>query len=111
MLTNSSRILVIVASGFLSGCSCPGSGERARPVTALAQIDSFRVALVAYKLDVGEYPTTKAGLGALRSNIDNREGWAGPYLRLDVPLDPWGIPYAYRCCDAKGEAEISAPKQ
>ena len=23
--------------------------------------------------------------------------WEGPYLDKDVPLDPWGKPYHYRC--------------
>lgn len=53
-------------------------------------------ALMAYRLNMGGYPTTDQGLAALRtapSNAGNR--WKGPYLKKD-PLDPWGNPYQYR---------------
>ncbi|WP_255567916.1 type II secretion system major pseudopilin GspG [Ruficoccus sp. ZRK36] len=53
-------------------------------------------ALMAYRLNMGGYPTTDQGLAALRtapSNAGNR--WKGPYLKKE-PVDPWGNPYQYR---------------
>ncbi len=65
---------------------------------AKAGIAAFETALDAYSLDVGMYPTTNEGLQALRyppADIPNPTAWAGPYLKRDIPLDPWNRPYIY----------------
>lgn len=63
---------------------------------AKAQIDAFSKALDAYRLDVGTFPTTGEGLGALRAQPGSAQGWRGPYLGKAIPADPWGKPYVYR---------------
>jgi general secretion pathway protein G len=66
--------------------------------TARSQLEIFAVALDAYRLDTGNYPTTEQGLAALRTRplaVDAPPGWRGPYLRKTIPLDPWGRPYVY----------------
>jgi general secretion pathway protein G len=78
--------------------------DTAQDATARAQIEMLGAALDAYRLDNGRYPTTQQGLSALRSapSSDPRpRNWRGPYLRRDVPLDPWDNPYVYR---SPGEA-------
>lgn len=69
----------------------------ANVTAARSQIETLAVALDAYRLDVGAYPTTEEGLTALRVAPTGAEarGWRGPYLRKSVPLDPWGHPYVY----------------
>jgi general secretion pathway protein G len=63
---------------------------------AKIQIESFSSALDLYYLDLGRYPTTNEGLGALTQG-NNAPGWNGPYLRGGVvPNDPWGHSYVYR---------------
>jgi general secretion pathway protein G len=63
---------------------------------AKIQIESFSSALDLYYLDLGRYPTTSEGLGALTQG-NNAPGWNGPYLRGGVvPSDPWGHGYVYR---------------
>ncbi len=63
---------------------------------AKIQIESFASALDLYYLDLGRYPTTNEGLGALTQG-NNAPGWNGPYLRGGVvPNDPWGHSYVYR---------------
>ena len=59
---------------------------------ALSQISALEAALDTHRLDVGEYPDS---LDGLRENSSNRASWNGPYLRRDVPLDPWGNEYIY----------------
>ena len=59
---------------------------------ALSQISSLQTALDTYRLDVGEYPDTLEGL---TSNDSGRAAWNGPYLRGNVPADPWGNEYIY----------------
>ena len=53
-------------------------------------------ALEAYKMDVGDYPSTEQGLQALRIKPEGAARWDGPYLHKDVPPDPWNHPYIYR---------------
>ena len=36
------------------------------------------------------------GLEALRTKPANVNQWDGPYLKKEIPLDPWGHPYLYR---------------
>jgi general secretion pathway protein G len=71
----------------------------ANVTAARTQIETMAVALDAYRLDTGQYPTTEDGLAALRVRpvmAGAAIGWRGPYLRKAVPLDPWRRPYVYR---------------
>lgn len=58
------------------------------------QIAAFMAALDAYKSDVASYPSDSEGLSALRTNPGVAR-WSGPYLRSEVPKDPWGAAYRY----------------
>jgi general secretion pathway protein G len=93
---------VIVILGLLAGIVAPqvlGRISDAKTETARTQIEMLSVALDSYRLDNGSYPTTEQGLDALRA-APAREpvprNWRGPYLRKDVPLDPWDRPYVYK---------------
>ena len=74
--------------------------------TAMAQIDAFGKALDQYRLDNGRYPTTEQGLAALMTRPANEAGWDGPYLKKDVPPDPWGHPYVYKAPGDHGEYDL-----
>ena len=70
----------------------------AKTDAAKSQIEIFALALDSYRLDNDVYPSTQQGLAALRAMPaagDHPRNWRGPYLRKDVPLDPWGRPYVY----------------
>jgi general secretion pathway protein G len=70
----------------------------AKTDAAKSQIEILALALDAYRLDNDSYPTTAQGLAVLRTKPvsgDVPRNWRGPYLRKDVPLDPWGRPYVY----------------
>ena len=60
------------------------------------------VALLAYKTNVGNYPTTKQGLQALVTQPEAVTGWRGPYLTL-LPLDPRGHRYHYAYPSTHGQ--------
>jgi general secretion pathway protein G len=45
---------------------------------------------------VGRYPTSEEGLKALREKPSGVEGWQGPYLPKEIPVDPWKRAYIYR---------------
>ncbi len=71
-------------------------GDKARVTATRAQINNFRTALGAYKLDTGIFPTSEQGLQALRTPPPGIAQWAGPYLQMEIPNDPWGHPYQYK---------------
>lgn len=95
-------LVVIIVLGLLAGLVAPriiGRVSEARTATARTQIELLVVALDNYHLDNGAYPTTAQGLAALHAKPNSEpvpRNWRGPYLRKDVPLDPWDRPYVYR---------------
>lgn len=94
------EILVVMAIiGMLAVMVAPNLFRQqagAQRDAALSQISALETALDAYRLDVGEYPDS---LDALVENVDDRAAWNGPYLRRDLPLDPWGNSYVYTVDD------------
>lgn len=102
-------MVVLIVIGLLAGLVAPqiiGRVSDARVTTANAQIAMIGVALENYKLDNGNYPTTEQGLSALRTRPTIQPfpaNWRGPYLKKDVPRDPWGRAYIYRT-PAKGDS-------
>jgi len=73
---------------------------------ARAQIDVFTKAVDNFRLDVGRYPTNQEGLTALVVKPANADKWSGPYLKKEVPMDPWGHPYIYKIPGAKSDYAI-----
>lgn len=96
------EILVVVAVlAVLAALVAPNVFQHlgtAQDAAARSQIEMLGGALDAYRLDNGRYPTTDQGIDALR-NAPSVEpaprNWRGPYLRREIPLDPWGNPYLY----------------
>lgn len=103
-------VVVIIVLGLLAAIVAPqilGRVSDARTTSAETQVALFGTALDNYRLDNGAYPTTEQGLAALREKPTRAPiptNWRGPYLRKDVPLDPWGKPYIYR---SPGERNVS----
>jgi general secretion pathway protein G len=88
-------LIVMAILGMLAVMVAPNlfnQADGARRDAALSQISSLGSALDAYRLDVGQYPDELEGLITNRSG---RSTWNGPYLRGDVPVDPWGNAYVY----------------
>jgi general secretion pathway protein G len=73
---------------------------------AMAQINSLEQALDHYRLDIGRYPSTEEGLEALNVAPSGVDGWSGPYLKKDIPLDPWGHPFVYQQPGANAEIDL-----
>jgi general secretion pathway protein G len=99
-------LVVMVIIGLfvgLVGINMFKQADRAKVTAARANISTFMQALGLYKLDTGTYPSTEQGLQALRVKPEDSPQWAGPYLKSDVPLDPWGRPYQYKYPGEHGE--------
>ena len=102
-------LVVVVIIGLLAGFVAPryfGQVGKSEVSVAKAQIDALEKALDQYRLDTGHYPATELGLAALVTRPANEPKWAGPYLRKDVPLDPWGKPYVYKMPGEKGDFDL-----
>jgi general secretion pathway protein G len=102
-------LVVMVIIGLLAGLVAPRYFEqvgKSNSKIARAQIDSLEKALDQFRLDVGRYPSTEQGLGALTTRPQNLEKWAGPYLKRAVPPDPWGASYLYKSPGDHGEFDL-----
>jgi general secretion pathway protein G len=102
-------LVVMVIIGLLVGYVGPMYFKqvgKSEIKVARAQIDAFGKALDQYRLDTGHYPTTEQGLAALNDKPSNENKWDGPYLKKNVPPDPWGTPYVYKRPGDHGEYDI-----
>jgi len=102
-------LVVMVIIGLLAGYVGPKYfaqvGKSEIKVTR-AQIDAMEKALDQYRLDTGHYPSTEQGLAALNTAPTNELKWSGPYLKKNVPLDPWGNAYIYKMPGDHGELDL-----
>ncbi len=102
-------LVVMVIIGLLAALVAPRfirQEEKAKVKAAKAQIELLGPALDTFRLDVGRYPTTQEGLEALRRKPGGLAGWDGPYLKKEVPMDPWRKPYVYRSPGQSGPYDL-----
>ena len=102
-------LVVMVIIGLLAALVAPRfirQEEKAKLKAARAQIELLGTALDTFRLDVGRYPTSQEGLEALRRQPGGVERWDGPYLKKEVPADPWGKPYVYRSPGEHGPYDL-----
>jgi general secretion pathway protein G len=93
-------LLVLVILGTLAAIVVPkfsGRTEQARVTAAQTQISNFGVALDAYEIDNGSYPKGKNGLFDLIEQPRDATNWKGPYIKGEIPKDPWNGEYIYEC--------------
>lgn len=102
-------LVVMVIIGLLAGYVGPryfAQIGKSEIKAARAQIDSLDKALEQFRLDTGHFPTTEQGLPALITRPANESRWDGPYLKKDVPPDPWGNPYVYKIPGEHGDFDL-----
>lgn len=104
------ELLVVMAIiGLLAGYVGPryfAQIGKSEVKVARAQMDSLEKALDQYRLDTGHYPIQEQGIGALIKKPANEPRWDGPYLKKDLPLDPWGKTYLYKIPGEKGDFDL-----
>jgi general secretion pathway protein G len=102
-------LVVMVIIGLLAGYVGPkyfSQIGKSEVKVAKAQIDGLEKALDQYRLDVGHYPNTEQGLAGLIKAPVGENKWQGPYLKKEVPKDPWGAAYQYRQPGEHGEFDL-----
>jgi len=99
------EILVVLAIiGLLVGLAVSNVtgilGGNQVKVTQMFVQTTMKTPLTAYRLDMGDYPSTAEGLMALvTAPASKSDRWGGPYLDVKggkLPADPWQEPYQYR---------------
>ncbi len=101
-------LIVMILLGLLAALVAPKMFQKvgsSKLKVAKAQIGMIGTALDAFRLDVGRYPTREEGMDALRRN-PGVDGWDGPYMPKDVPLDPWGRAYIYVSPGEHGDYDL-----
>ena len=99
-------LVVILIIGLLTGIVAPrflSQIGRSETTTAKAQIANFDKALESFRIDMGRYPTESEGLKALVTAPGGDARWRGPYMKDDIPNDPWGTPYVYHYPGTRGK--------
>lgn len=102
-------LVVMVIIGLLAGYVGPkyfAQIGKSEVRAARAQIDALEKALDQYRLDAGHYPNSEQGLAALMRQPAGEARWQGPYLKKEVPADPWGSAYQYRQPGEHGEFDL-----
>jgi general secretion pathway protein G len=101
-------LVVMVIIGLIAALVGPrlfpklGKGKQA---AAKAQIELLGQALDQFRLDVGRYPSTQEGMNALMTD-PGIEKWEGPYLKKELPSDPWGRAFLYQQPGTHGEYDL-----
>jgi general secretion pathway protein G len=103
-------LVVLVIIGLVMGLVGPrvlNYLSDARTKAARLQIEAFSNSLDLFYLDVGRYPTTQEGLGALIRRPAGTDTWNGPYVKSGaVPSDPWRNSYVYAAPGAHGAYDL-----
>lgn len=86
---------IIALLAALVGPKLFGHTDKARQQDAQAQIELLGQALDLFRLERHKYPTTDEGLAALK-----------PYLKKNVPKDPWGNEYVYTSPGQNGDYDL-----
>src|SRR5688572_225977 len=101
-------VIILMLAGALVVFVLPQQ-EGAEKNTTKLLLQNVETALDTYRLNMGRYPTTEQGLGALVSKptFENEklgDKWNGPYLKPGTKLDDaWGNSLKYELADSTDE--------
>jgi general secretion pathway protein G len=88
-------LIAVIATLAISNIGKIFGGQQAK-VASIFVNQTVKLGFTAYKIDVGNFPTSEEGIAALVKAPAGKDiRWKGPYLEK-VPADPWGNAYQYR---------------
>jgi general secretion pathway protein G len=102
-------LVVVLILAILAALIVPRVLNRtgdAKNAKAKSDIAVLSDALQQYRVDTDKFPTTEQGIGALRIQPSDAANWRGPYLRNNIPPDPWGGEYSYESPGPDGQDYI-----
>lgn len=91
-------LVVIAIIGVLAAIVAPNafkSIEKTKVARAEADLKAFKAAALNYYTDTGKWPEDKppGGVPGFMVNVDNVDGWNGPYLERWPAATPFGGQY------------------
>lgn len=92
-------LLVLVILAALAAAIVPKFTNRAGDAKINATktaISNLEVALDAFEIDNGRFPTNSEGLRVLYEQPSNLLEWKGPYIKQGIPRDAWQQEFIYR---------------
>lgn len=98
-------ILVVLAG--LSSFAFLSMQRSALAKTATSDIQNLKRACVAFKLNVGRFPSALEELVVPPSGLSPIQ-WGGPYLDNQNISDPWGRPYLFSADDLNDKVFITS---
>jgi general secretion pathway protein G len=104
-------MVVIVIIGLLATIvtiNVLPAGDKAKSVTAKADIATIENGLEMFRLQFNRYPTTSQGLQSLiaaPAGIDATQYQRGGYIKK-LKDDPWGHPYLYASPGQHGDFDV-----
>jgi general secretion pathway protein G len=108
-------VIILMLAGALVVFVLPQQ-EGAEKNTTRLLLQNVETALDTYRLNMGRYPTTEQGLGALMTkptfeNEKQGDKWNGPYLKPGTTLeDSWGNQIRYELAESTDEVDKNAPR-
>ena len=98
---------IVVILGTVVGVQLHDLPQKGRVSAAKMQLADFKTALELYAADNGAPPTQQQGLQALvecpvTAPVPAHYAEHGYLDSRELPVDPWGRPYAYFCPGADG---------
>jgi general secretion pathway protein G len=98
-------LIVVMIIGLIASLIAPnllGRFERSKEEITKAQVEMLSSGVQSYILDIGKCPST---LSELINSTEPK--WRGPYLsKKELPLDPWGKDYQYKCPGEHGNFDL-----
>ena len=113
-------LIIILNIGILASIALPRfmiQQNKAKEGAAWADLDTMTTAMEMYYLDCNSYPPGRGkekraavGSDGLVKNVENKDGWSGPYMKFhkdvdgnNIPEDPWGNEYEYEAATSNAK--------
>lgn len=88
-------LAILVILGAMVGVGVVQVQKNANKRAAKGQIGMLDEVINIYRVDIGKFPSSLADLREPPADLQNPDKWNGPYLKKDLPADPWGNEYQY----------------
>jgi general secretion pathway protein G len=101
-------LAILVILGSLVTVSYVNIQKGASIRSAQTQLNLLDEAIGLYQLDIGRIPASLDALREMPADIANPAKYNGPYLKTEVPLDPWNTAYIYEADNQAGQYTIKS---
>ena len=88
-------LAILVILGAMVGVGVTQVQKNANKKAAQGQVGMLDEVINLYRVDIGAFPQSLDDLNTPPQDLRNPDKWNGPYLKKDLPLDPWGNDYQY----------------